>query len=229
MDFSIGSHHGFSILRAVVWVAIVGVGLAIGIPNFTRNPASTNSMGSRTKSDMRSLATAIETYFVDHETYPAMAMNPAETMDAQFYKTLPAKAGRTLRATHGTRLESLTTPVAYVTSNFPDPFADTLGIGFRYYTDGRGWMLGSYGPDKDEKTGGQLMWDNGSVDVPPYTPEDALTPRRAAGDEGVERAYNSEFAQPSAYMLMGRGPNGAFTYDPTNGTYSAGDMYRVKQ
>lgn len=65
--------------------------------------------------------------------------------------------------------------------------------GFRYYTDGNGWIVISVGPD-------------GDYDFDPV------------------KYYNSSIIQPSYELLCI-----AVTYDPTNGTISNGDVYRVKQ
>ena len=130
--------------------------------------------------------------------------------------------GSTFRARDAASLVTLTTPIAYITSYFPDPFADTQGITFRYYTDERGWILGSFGPDVDEAGGGDLYW----TAVDDFDPDD-----KAANS--VETAYDSQVAQPSDILLTaasdGQEGRNAFTYDPTNGTVSQGDVWRVKQ
>ena len=157
----------------------------------------------RTRSDMRSLATAIETYYVDHGVYPAFTRRSADQVDAGQYKDRRAAPGSTFRAVTPT-MQSLTTPIAYITSYFPDPFADTKGTTFRYYADAHGWILGSWGPDRDEATGGQMKWDG-----------------------GIEKIYDGSLADPLVPILTGAGSRGAYNYDPTNGTVSAGDLWRV--
>jgi type II secretory pathway pseudopilin PulG len=201
-------------------VAIIAILAAIAVPNFLE--AQVRSKVSRVRSDHRSLATAIETYYVDNNEYPAMTKTTNQTADFSLFATPPAEIGRTFRVRNNTQLLTLTTPIAYVTTLFPDPFADTRGLGFRYFTDGRGWILGSYGPDVDQAVGGDLRWQEGTiaVEVNPTDP--------------IETAYNSRISQPSLTLLTGRsagGPAGvgSYTYDPTNGTVSDGDLWRVKQ
>jgi hypothetical protein len=91
---------------------------AIAVPNFLE--AQVRSKVSRVRSDHRSLATAIEAYFVDNNTYPASTVTKANNA----YATFPGTALDNCR-TFRLRLTSsnincmtLTTPVAYVTSLF---------------------------------------------------------------------------------------------------------------
>lgn len=217
--------RGFTLIELLIVVAIIAILAAIAVPNFLE--AQVRSKVSRVRSDHRSLATAIETYYVDNNQYPAMTLDYTLSTDRALFATAPPNYGRTFRARNATRLLTLTTPIAYVTSIFADPFADTRGAAFRYFTDGRGWILGSYGPNVNQAVGGNLLWGNGTIAVP--VDSDPSTPWRAGGDAGVESVYNSGVAQPSIVLLTGSDSQGSFTYDPTNGTVSAGDLWRVKQ
>ena len=136
---------------------------ANAVPGFLA--AQVQSKVSRVRSDMRSMATAIETYYIDHNTYPV---------------SLPLAAP-----------SGITTPIAYNSSHFLDPFAPTLGDTLRYHTTGDGWIIWSAGPDAVYG----LDW----------------------------KVYNTEEEQPSDILLT------QYTYDPTNGTISVGDIWRVKQ
>ncbi|MBN1900198.1 hypothetical protein JW926_02580 [Candidatus Sumerlaeota bacterium] len=108
---------------------------------------------------------------------------------------------------------TITTPQAYLTSYFGDPFADTKGCVFAYYKDTNGWIVASFGPDTDENDEDPIVGDIGFST--PYT---------------VETRYDSRIAQPSELLVTGDGQSGeACTYDPTNGTVTSGDIYRVKQ
>lgn len=214
--------RGFTLIELLIVVAIIAILAAIAVPNFLE--AQTRSKVSRVRSDHRSLATAIETYYVDNNEYPAFVTNTdvANVVDRGQYANAPTNVGVTFRAKHLTALSTLTTPIAYITSYFPDPFADTKGITFRYYTDSRGWILGSFGPDVDESTGGDLDWNKvADVVVAPL-----------GGTTTLETVYDARQAQPSQLLLVGASTtasNGSFTYDPTNGTVSSGDLWRVKQ
>lgn len=161
---------------------------------------------ARARADMRMLATAIETYYVDNMQYPAAAT--AGSVD-----TAPLPKGwprtRTFMAPNR-GMSTITTPIGYITGYPDDPFASTSGLTYRYFTDRRGgWILGSFGPDQDEQTGGDLQWQRPIA------------------------VYRGDISQPSPELLSGSHPlappGSTYTYDPTNGTYSEGDVWRIKQ
>src|SRR5215210_3826948 len=61
--------EGFTLIELLIVVAIIAILAAIAVPNFLE--AQTRSKVSRVKADQRSLATAIEAYYVDNNSYPA--------------------------------------------------------------------------------------------------------------------------------------------------------------
>jgi prepilin-type N-terminal cleavage/methylation domain-containing protein len=92
----------FTLIELLIVVAIIAILAAIAVPNFLE--AQTRAKVSRAVADMRSIATAIEAYRIDWNKY---APN-----DFRFYVT-PIQ---------------LTTPIAYITSRFNDPFARASGV-----------------------------------------------------------------------------------------------------
>jgi prepilin-type N-terminal cleavage/methylation domain-containing protein len=214
---------GFTLIELLIVVAIIAILAAIAVPNFLE--AQVRSKVARAKSDMRSFTTAIETYYVDTNTYPALAVNTDLSADRMYDQGSGRNTkGRTFRM-RGTRanpnqnaLNTITTPIAYITTYFSDPFADTRGLTFRYYADRAGHIMGSYGPDTDEGNGGSIGWANGSTVAD-------------NNEAGIETIYTSQMAQPSETLIGGTGTyNGktsAYTYDSTNGTVSKGDVWRV--
>lgn len=179
--------------------------------------AQTPANRERTKFDQKILATALAAYRVDQGAYPPMTMQPLEAADAESYwRGVPPVVGRTLKG------DALKPYLAGLSLSAPlsDPFAATKGIGYRYYTDGSGWIIGSFGPDVDEAQGGDLLWDRGNLEVD-------RSINANASEEGVEAVYTSTVPQPSLRLKTGSGAGTAFTYDPTNGTISEGDMWRV--
>jgi hypothetical protein len=96
---------------------------ALAASNF--GEAMIRSSVARAKADMRSLATAIESYYVDFNKYPS------------------SRAGDSVPS-------RLTTPIAYMTKILTDPFGRERGATYHYYTDKaapNSWMLVSGGPD----------------------------------------------------------------------------------
>jgi prepilin-type N-terminal cleavage/methylation domain-containing protein len=172
----------FTLIELLVVVAIIAILAGIALPNLLE--AQTRAKVSRVKADLRTIATALESYAVDWNSYPGDGNGPP-------YRGLVA----------------MTTPVAYMTSIFNDIFNTGLVDGRtgmrsdddpnedRTYELGTGnpggpgvhfparvWALAAYGPDRDD--------DTHIIGAYPFT----------------------EMAIP---------------YDPTNGTISSGDVYRL--
>ena len=151
---------------------------------------------------MRSMATAIETYLVDHDVYPPCDPNnnlftkaATQTASSTQISGAPGTADQKIYTFTGPQL---TTPIAYMTSYFPDEFA-SQNLTYSYYTavakdeSGQpvsGWILLSPGPD-------------GKYNIDP-------------------KIYDPSKAQPTDEII-------AQMYNATNGTISAGDIVRVKQ
>ena len=65
------STHGFTLIELLVVVAIVAILAAIAVPNFLE--AQVRSKVSRVKADMRTVATALESYAIDNNgKYPIL-------------------------------------------------------------------------------------------------------------------------------------------------------------
>lgn len=224
---------GFTLIELLIVVAIIAILAAIAVPNFLE--AQVRSKVSRAKADMRSYSTGIETYYVDNNVYPVAARgttaypsgqpnDPTTQGNINRYLATPTAAATsplgnlsTFAARNSTgagQIAVLTTPISYITSYFPDPFADAKGTTFAYYADTNGWIVWSAGPDGDQ---GQSTDLHGA----------GMTSTIA-----VDTVYVSNAAQPSPTLNAGSNnasPTQAFTYDPTNGTVSPGDVWRVKQ
>ena len=164
----------FTLIELLIVVAIIAILAAIAVPNFLE--AQTRSKASRMKSDMRSIATAIESYHVDNNKYPLG------------YNTTTPRWG----------LTQLSTPIAYMTNPLiPDVFmppgavpftppsaydlavqyslrgTDTaqpgrvdIGIsGLGAGQTGQWWLLRSWGPDKIAQAYSIPIRDNLVADV----------------------------------------------------------------
>jgi prepilin-type N-terminal cleavage/methylation domain-containing protein len=211
---------GFTLIELLIVVLIIAILAAIAIPNFLE--FQTRAKVSRVKSDHRSLATGIEAYYVDCNEYPAMA---TQAMSANgLYLTGGAYNICTFRIRNygvngatQTMLKTLTTPIAYITGYFPDPFASSRGSFFPYRQYPFTWLLFSYGPDRDENSGMN------------HTNAIATLQMMGGIDYNFETVFNIDVAQPSNQYMAGIGMKGsALHYDPTNGTTSAGDIVRNK-
>jgi general secretion pathway protein G len=157
----------------------------IAVPNFLE--AQTRSKVSRTRSDMRTMATALEAFRVDYNSFvpytddpqSAIALDPSVTPSTPTFVAVSDM-------TYG---YSLTTPIAYISRYYEDVF--NPGRPLCYITKNNHWLVYSPGPD-------------GIFDL---TSKDYLS---------HVYGQNSDMD----WILP-------FTYDPTNGTVSGGDIWRV--
>jgi type II secretion system protein G len=196
------SNKAFTLIELLIVVAIIAILAAIAVPNFLE--AQVRAKVSRAKADMRTMATALEQYAVDNSSYP-------DTM---------------------TRIRVLTTPVSYITSLPRDVFRlqQTTGNSiwrqrsYRYGameidTPSR-WALASNGPDTDIDTYSSLNAGGGADndDTANYEP-----------DNNALRYYPGY--SDALFSDAGATVNSAnikfISYDPTNGTVSNGDVFRL--
>ncbi len=189
--------RAFTLIELLIVVAIIAILAAIAVPNFLE--AQTRAKVSRNKADMRTVATGLEAYAVDHNGYPYPA-NPFGVPETVPGTTLwfEAKVPR-----------SLTTPVAYLTARFPDPYHPQQAVGAA--EDPVYHLL--------TRTYARLLDPSRETDFELYL--DAVQTRPAS----------------VKYVLLGHGPDidhdspdildnpaGPARYDPTNGTVSNGDI-----
>jgi RNA polymerase subunit RPABC4/transcription elongation factor Spt4 len=190
-----------------------------------RSQGSTRSKVSRVKGEQNMLATALEAYFIDNNCYPSPGR-------VSFHKSEYYHGDGSYAKEGGIVPIALTTPVAYATYLPHDPFHSN-GRGYYGYGGGPGltgaggkptiddnnhdysgiwpavgWIVTSYGPDvvdgniwmgSGQPLREELAWsDSYSMDSPDFMQCDEKHPLVTSG----------------------------FTYDPTNGTSSPGDVWR---
>jgi prepilin-type N-terminal cleavage/methylation domain-containing protein len=207
---------GFTLIELLIVVAIIAILAAIAVPNFLE--AQVRSKVSRANADMRSLATALESYYIDSNNYPSVDSS-LEVGSSGFGANSGLRNASdnilympTFRrkANEFDQLQTLTSPIAYITSYFRDPFADTAGATFLYSVPANpqatGWIMWSWGPDGDER---------GSADV--------VVVNFGSENPRIDTEYYNPIRQVPSPLLIDA------TYDPTNGTTSDGDIFRYKQ
>lgn len=230
--------RAFTLIELMIVIAIILILAAIAVPRYFE--AQTRSQVSRVKAELRSLATAIESYRIDHREYPPATSDPA-AMSLQVASILgPLASGfSTLNLggkpgqTAGIDFHALTTPMAYISSVPFDPFAEPIhesAIPYGYLPTTRtrdGWVLSSVGPDRDfiapDGRG------NANTANPLSTAADPLSPAGIA--DLNERAVIEVMEGSTAFAPADRSSLNLYladlTYDPTNGAYADGDVLRT--
>ena len=231
----------FTLIELLIVVAIIAILAAIAVPNFLE--AQTRAKVSRVKSDLRTLVTGIESYRVDHNRYPEGSDNP--TRWAASYSTFlgPLAPGyytfvsRTSgNAVAGRDFATLTTPIAYLTTVLEDPFAvQTRGNLTYQYRDAKdkksGYILTSFGPDADVLNANGQGSQNALNPLSTATDTNAIKRLGDINERGVvhymERTNTTIVTTVEAQFGSLSRALEDLSYDPTNGTISDGDIYRV--
>ncbi len=188
---------GFTLIELLIVVAIIAILAAIAIPNLLE--AQARSKVSRELSDMRTIATALEAYCVDDNTYP-----PHLERLASGVIHFPASAGG-LSTIEFVPWAIITTPVAYLTSRATDPClaAETVPL------------LREYGYIQSDLMR-QVLINKGPSFL---ASAEAILPTY-----GFWRLYA---AGPD--RDRGPDMKKSIPYDPTNGTTSNGDLIRSQK
>ncbi len=170
---------GFTLIELLIVVAIIAILAAIAVPNFLE--AQTRAKVSRVRADVRTVATAMETYKIDTNRYPPAAEYPYAAIVGSWPNLTPQ---------FSSRIPSwLTTPIAHLTSLPNDIFIPGFHkaplehwnryVYFNYEEMSRmtpastslaaqkqqtaGYLFYSYGPDKDtNQPGGARVGKNGT-------------------------------------------------------------------
>lgn len=198
---------GFTLIELLIVVAIIAILAAIAVPNFLE--AQTRAKVSRTKSDMRSLATAVEAYRIDFNVYPISTSGTAQL------RGFPEQLNGNFIS--GTLWVDISTPVAYITSaflfdvfNFQNAGSSTDEALFTYQN-----LLNNYC--------GTLL-----------TGEPRFSTAFCEGngtDYGALSFYGGwrlgSVGPDMAFGIPGAtAPTAQTPYDPTNGTVSPGNIWR---
>ncbi|MDX2176982.1 MAG: prepilin-type N-terminal cleavage/methylation domain-containing protein [Candidatus Sumerlaeia bacterium] len=215
---------GFSLIELLVVVSIIAILSAIAVPNFLE--AQTRSKVSRMLADMRTMATGVEAYAVDAQGYP-----PRRTFAGG--GSVP-EIGDVYWLGEDVRL--LTTPVSYLSSIPVDVFKK-LPLPSTPATPGT-----NFGPEDNVVD----YW------APLYSPERTTDPRSSIHALRINRLRAGVPVKMEGYTLFSLGPDQRFgapgrwgnyptsplgssdrgwsvAYDPSNGTTSAGNIYRFQK
>ncbi|MEQ8819395.1 MAG: prepilin-type N-terminal cleavage/methylation domain-containing protein [Sumerlaeia bacterium] len=207
--------RAFTLIELLIVVAIIAILAAIAVPNFLE--AQVRSKVSRVKADMRSLATAMESYAVDNNKYPI----PSNAL-GQF---ITDPAGDNTVSPYETKTPILlTTPIAYLTSRQTDPFVIVRNsvepplyhtitkdfVDLKHDTSSTNWKI-YWAIFFAETFNGMSAPPAISYWLQSFGPDQVH-------DANVPHAAGGPVLGPHVHG------NGAI-YDPTNGTVSGGDIH----
>jgi prepilin-type N-terminal cleavage/methylation domain-containing protein len=196
----------FTLIELLIVVAIIAILAAIAVPNFLE--AQTRSKVARVQNDLRTLATAFESYAVDHNRPPVDMVEYAMTTGAAVQERWRCYA-------------LLTTPVAYLSSFIHDPFPAQAGVSDEqgvYRDEGKFYFYVNY---VKFPAGGsrETAW------CEPLRARGYLWSVYSCGPARVESQPWIEvmLLNPDAPESLGN------VYDATNGTVSRGKIYRTNK
>jgi type II secretion system protein G len=194
--------RAFTLIELLIVVAIIAILAAIAVPNFLE--AQVRSKVSRVKADMRTVATALESYRVDNSAYPPAyaALGSRPGVDST-YRTINPRIQR---------LVPVTTPIAYITSVPEDVFNTqestiwaTKDTATYYYADRESYT--THVPNALQGGGGAIYAILWRFEYP-----NSVWLMRSRGPVGGEETLGSQVRENDAY-------------DPTNGTVSNGNIF----
>lgn len=198
--------YAFTLIELLIVVAIIAILAAIAVPNFLE--AQTRSKVSRAKSDMRTLATAIEAYQVDNNRYPPVTSGAGAT-PGPGYNIFPGNE----------RVRGLTTPIAYITSLLGDPF-NKISAEDLYQTNTENYYYAT-----------QRYFNNRGFIWQVFPGERGLFPAYGTPaqwvlqSKGPDLAWARDPSDGGAGVIELDRPY-SFEYDPSNGTVSTGNIPR---
>ena len=196
--------RGFTLIELLIVIAIIAILALIAIPNFLE--AQVRSRVARVQADLRTIATAIETYTVDYNR------PPVGTKECQ-RGIIPASWGGAEGVPNGILLKmwrQITTPVAYLTSIPRDPFI-------------KGGLV---------KPDGTVS--NDLFEYQTYKWSDPTNQPNSNSKVYNLKGYTWSLASMGPTRVDGSAENALpgnldWVYDPTNGTMSSGMIIRTNK
>ena len=200
----------FTLIELLIVVAIIAILAAIAVPNFLE--AQTRSKVSRSRSDMRTIATALESYAVDNTVYPLVNQIQGYALPWSNTSATSKNGG-------------LTTPIAYISGVLYDPFGGKDMADDAYNNPSAGW-----GSTKE-----YWYWTEAYVDTPHGSWGGPGNWNASVGKDGqckwclMSRGPDMVWAHISNPVSGYQEVNipRRWAYDATNGTVSWGNIVRV--
>lgn len=201
---------GFTLIELLIVVAIIAILAAIAVPNFLE--AQTRAKVSRAKADIRTCATALESYSVDNNHFP-------------FDITSAASGGLRPGVSYYWYISNLlSTPISYLSTNkLIDPFRDKKTGALDVNIYGRFRYVAYEWKDLNQ-AGGAFA----SLPGAPAAYDEGLTifgswRLLSSGPDSTAGPWSPVSSWPGNANGF---PSVLLIYDATNGTISPGDIVR---
>ncbi len=224
--------RGFTLIELLIVIAIILILISIALPNFLE--AQIRAKIANTKGELRSLQNAMASYAIDRKVPMADGFERVDFWGL----SLDPRYGNAAVEGDLTIWSQITTPVKYVstlpTDDFhaadkgfnPDPRNPANNV-YRYYS--RGWRRLASGNSHNPKFPSIKAYAckvspaaRGRVEPSPFDPDNAYAGTYIILSPGPDHFHDAgEWAMYRPYVSYG---GGNFTYSPTNGTVSKGDI-----
>lgn len=213
-------NKGFTLIELLIVTAIIGILGTIAIPNFLQ--AQIRARIAKTNGDMDAVGKASMLFHLEHGRYPHATDNIGESYVSE--KVAPADADEflTFKTNElGAFIPHLTSPISYISFVPIDPFSATPDLTYGYAGGKKGFILTSFGPDRDQHEGINDFLHRGDIDE--ATAFLGFGREETSGNllqslQGVTRRSHST-ARLRFYLIQR-------TYAPSNGLTSNGDLWR---
>jgi prepilin-type N-terminal cleavage/methylation domain-containing protein len=212
-----GGGLGFTLIELLIVIAIILILIAIALPNFLE--AQMRAKYARAQGELRSLMLAIESYQVDHNgQYPVDCSESTSRFS-------PFPSGRDLDGMDFFSFMAVTTPVVYIKEVPQDYFQESRSIPNQVAVHGVPYLTYNY----HETVSLQRNFANGIGPNNIGAILENFGIRWVVFGIGPDQVWQIEtMSHPDAInsVLTSKAGGSAYSYSPTNGTKSLGDIIR---